>query len=425
MLWIKYQVVQSTVGEEDVLVNKKIGYSEANIAIAEAEAYNGKYEVVEDGKSYNDEPLAIEFGGTGAKTAAEALQKIGAAPAGYVAYTGWFNSDDMLTTKLTEAYAGIADNKIGFAELESTSNTITLTQGKWFFTMYRSSAEYGVVTAIRYDSANVVAIMQRSLIGGTWGAWKNGSPSAFAPAGYGLGTSAKELTSADNLDNIWQNGNYFWNGSVPTNAPVFDSSTQGAYGYMRVDCKDNGTYTQMIRSAHVPNIGITVIRTRIGDAIIEEWDNPPMIPGEEYRTTERIDGKAVYKKKSGGFIYYRLEGDEVAVTPTVWMDGIFNRINGVNMRSLYFGENTTTRIQLYGRGAYLVGVTFNSGSGALYIIYAYSSNQPLNRVQKIDGGGGLELGFVLDTSNGELEITCPQQWCYGFIIGSGSSIGWV
>ena len=115
------------------------------------------------------------------------IAQIGAAPDGYVTYTGWFNSEDMLDSKLTESYSAIADGKIGFAELESTSNAITLTQGKWFFTMYRSSAEYGVVTAIRYDSANVVAIMQRSLIGGTWGAWQNGSPSAFAPAGYGFG----------------------------------------------------------------------------------------------------------------------------------------------------------------------------------------------------------------------------------------------
>lgn len=47
MKWIKYQIVQCTVGEDDVLVNKKVGYNEANLAIAEAEAYNG-YEIIED-----------------------------------------------------------------------------------------------------------------------------------------------------------------------------------------------------------------------------------------------------------------------------------------------------------------------------------------------------------------------------------------
>lgn len=74
MRWIKYQIVQSTVGEEDVLVNKKIGYSEANIAIAEVEAYNGQYEIVEDEKSYDDKPLAVEFGGTGKTKGVDALK---------------------------------------------------------------------------------------------------------------------------------------------------------------------------------------------------------------------------------------------------------------------------------------------------------------------------------------------------------------
>lgn len=117
---------------------------------------------------------------------------------------------------------------------------------------------------------------------------------AAAPAGYGLGTTSKELTKADDLNNIWQNGNYWWNLSAPVNAPVFDYDTQGAYGYMRVDSRDNGSFTQTIRSFHAPNIGITVIRTKIGDTIIEEWDNPPMIPGMEYRTTERWNGNTVY-----------------------------------------------------------------------------------------------------------------------------------
>lgn len=47
MKLIKYNVVQSTIGEEDILVCKKVGYSEANLAIAVKEAYDG-YEIIED-----------------------------------------------------------------------------------------------------------------------------------------------------------------------------------------------------------------------------------------------------------------------------------------------------------------------------------------------------------------------------------------
>lgn len=49
MKWIKYQIVcnQST----GALLDKRIGYSDENIAIAEAEAYNGEYTIEEDGKT--------------------------------------------------------------------------------------------------------------------------------------------------------------------------------------------------------------------------------------------------------------------------------------------------------------------------------------------------------------------------------------
>lgn len=57
MKWIKYQIVQCTIGEEDVLLEKKVGYSEENLAIAEEEAYNGEYEIVEDDKK---EPIPVE-----------------------------------------------------------------------------------------------------------------------------------------------------------------------------------------------------------------------------------------------------------------------------------------------------------------------------------------------------------------------------
>lgn len=78
MKWIKYQIVCGTnENNEDILLNKKVGYSDENLAIAEAEAYNG-YEIIEDEESFDKEPLAIEFGGTKAKNAADARKNLGA-----------------------------------------------------------------------------------------------------------------------------------------------------------------------------------------------------------------------------------------------------------------------------------------------------------------------------------------------------------
>ena len=76
MKWIKYQIVCNE--DENVLLNKKLEYTTANLAIAQNEAYNGEYAIVEDEVSFGTKPLSIEFGGTGATNASGALTKLGA-----------------------------------------------------------------------------------------------------------------------------------------------------------------------------------------------------------------------------------------------------------------------------------------------------------------------------------------------------------
>lgn len=77
MRWIKYQIVcGKDENNENILLTKKVGYSEANLAIAATEAYDG-YTVEEDEKSFEKEPLAIELGGTNAKTSVDACRELG------------------------------------------------------------------------------------------------------------------------------------------------------------------------------------------------------------------------------------------------------------------------------------------------------------------------------------------------------------
>ena len=109
-----------------------------------------------------------------------------------------------------------------------------------------------------------------------------------APAGYGLGTTAKLLTSDDNLDGIRANGFYGWASSLPTNAPSM-------YMSMRVE---NDSYTGHVVQTLTgwndsSNSQMRRIRT---DSGWQQWEyvNPPMALGVEYRTTERYLGKPVY-----------------------------------------------------------------------------------------------------------------------------------
>lgn len=77
MKWIKYKIEQSVINEQPILIDKKIGYSETNLAIALEEAYNGEYEIEEDDSEFESEPLPIELGGTGEKSLEELQKKLG------------------------------------------------------------------------------------------------------------------------------------------------------------------------------------------------------------------------------------------------------------------------------------------------------------------------------------------------------------
>lgn len=117
-----------------------------------------------------------------------------------------------------------------------------------------------------------------------------------APAGYGLGL-AKLLTSADDINTIKANGWYHWNSSSkPKNIPTLSSTEY--MSCMRVWTNDGGICLQEIADmSNSSNKGLKIQRTIYGSSVFEwEWENPPMVLGIEYRTTERYNGKAVYTK---------------------------------------------------------------------------------------------------------------------------------
>lgn len=367
MLWIKYQVVQSTVGEEDVLVNKKIGYSEANIAIAEAEAYNGKYEVVEDGKSYNDEPLAIEFGGTGAKTAAEALRKIGAAPAGLVSTTIYPKTYAAFMEELKSIYANMPNTKntpkkFVYAGIETGGDTANgeLGGGVWFVEINRSSATYGTIKA-----SNEYYGDRRLDIYGTWGKWVDVSPNAFAPAG--IVSKTIKIVSETELDNaLTEEINTMANDSArflvfaPTNSSVFGGIATLCRLYKR-SVSGYGTADFIGYATYGPN---TWQKSWYGGTWKPiEWVNPPMALGVEYRTTERHNGKVKYKKLISFGEFPQSTSKEVSTG----IDANKYRIVGVHRHAKEIGNNAdilhlasiTHEYTFVYSGLYFINVTTN------------------------------------------------------------------
>lgn len=134
---------------------------------------------------------------------------------------------------------------------------------------------------------------------GYWIGWENfKSSDNFAPAGYGLGQTIPRRVGS--LDEITAAGYYaVWldtaNGDPMTGNAVFTAITDERYNNVHIQSKLGGGY----------------IHRDKWDGVWQpwEWVNPPMAIGVEYRTTERVDGKPVYKKNIDGMIHYRLDGE--------------------------------------------------------------------------------------------------------------------
>lgn len=131
---------------------------------------------------------------------------------------------------------------------------------------------------------------ERMYNGTAWGEWKRCDPAAFAPAGYGLGGNGQPVTisSLADLDNIKANGTY-----------AISSTTVLVVNNILIQNFTLEVFMYTVAYGHqiIRPLGYTGILVRKCENYVWgefEWDNPPMYPGVEYRTTERWNGKAVY-----------------------------------------------------------------------------------------------------------------------------------
>ena len=111
-----------------------------------------------------------------------------------------------------------------------------------------------------------------------------------APSGYGLGEiNGMQLTANVDVNNVVMNGFYWWT-DAPINAPM-------SYCAMRV-FGGVGAYTiQEVITGNLYHSNVIMRRfTGGGRTAWGEWEyeNPPMLLGVEYRTTERWNGNEVY-----------------------------------------------------------------------------------------------------------------------------------
>ena len=185
------------------------------------------------------------------------------------------------------------------AQIAVGGDFATKTEAQGYVTEHNQSVDAhadirtAVAGSVRYDAAQSLTNAQKTQARGNIEA---------APGGFGLGGGAKELSAADDLNNIRVTGWYNWSyNSHPQNAPdnnwrqygcamhVF-ATAPGGYAIQTVyDLSDDITHGCAIQR--------TIVVTSSGDIYYPwEWVNPPMQLGVEYRTTERYLGKPVYCK---------------------------------------------------------------------------------------------------------------------------------
>ena len=261
-------------------------------------------------------------------------EDVGAAPDGLITSgTIVVASEEELEAALSERFAAMSDKTVRYFYINATSSNIFGGKGtqcelsRWI----GSEGGFGFARFASYNKP-ATSISYKTLYGGVWQPMENASTDAFAPSGYGLGDISKVLTGEDNLNNMSINGWYSWGDTSPMNAPVWNAFGGTGYAYMRIDNSYDGSCVQTVYNRMDGLSNIVQMRTCTEGVWSEwEWINPPMEAGIEYRTTDRIDGKAVYKKNVDGVIHYRLDGETewkpyskavgaAVVTCTAWLD---------------------------------------------------------------------------------------------------------
>ena len=229
------------------------------------------------------------------------------APAGYVQYDVGVGSEEELNAAVANAYAAVADGKIGFAKI-SLRVALSIPGGVWFVTIYRASDVNGYISAVRYGTGEYI----RYLNNGTWGEWIDNRPSAFASSGYGYGELPAAYTfSNDNDGSAFETAmtallDQMERGEA-RQIRIYDYPAFSAQAWLATIWKHDDY--AVISAATYSGYRATKIRVA-GVWKPWEWENPPMYVGTEYRTTERYDGAVVYKKvDTNGDVLWRTEGD--------------------------------------------------------------------------------------------------------------------
>lgn len=378
-----------------------------------------------------------------------------------IVYEGDFGTNEELLEKINAAYSMVDDNSVGHAKLRATVEGLEIGGGTWHFTFYRTNATYGwlecgtyygnykyyrrlyegkweewvdisprppvpaihasqhaadgndpltpemigITTIVATDENNDGNVVLEAYVGDSY-AEHTGSQNnphnvtigqiGAAPSGYGLGTYGQLLTADHNLNNPLPTGMYRWGSSVPINAP----SPIGYAVMLHIARTDGDSIQKVWHLGTHSGVQISAERYLSDNNGEWEWNNPPMTADVEYRTTERINGKAVYKKRdSNGVMWYRLDGE------SGWTEGVpgaapaYSLNSGTLSSAGWYkvgtikpvGGDFTTAGRITIGGNYN---TINHSSAIIDVITDYDSMNAMVIVPTVKNAGVTQVGFI-------------------------------
>lgn len=270
----------------NVLLDDKASKDFVTAKIAEAQLGGGSggvdlsgFATKDDLNAVNDKiPTTPEQIGAHPNTWIPTVSDVGAAPAGYGLGANPTYVSDANTCK----------SNGWFYIDENTANKPKHIDYAVLFVYRRNYMEYvqEVVDVTKGSRAT-----RNCYNGETWSEWIDCGPSAFAPAGYGLGEVCPVLALNDATKTGWYKG-----------SPGYVSGVPHAYytDFWYCGHIEAGVYNGAIQRAYYNPIvypNSEIVRTRNSDSTWSEWEwvDPPMSLGVEYRTTERWNGKTVWK----------------------------------------------------------------------------------------------------------------------------------
>ena len=306
-----------------------------------------------------------------------------------VALTQYDKFDTLVGNGLA-AYGGGGDEGI---DPDTTLEGLCLTShtnapkglGTFFYIhtlFYNTKSVTAARTQIAYPYNKADSLYYRYYKSDAWSSWEAIGGGDFAPAGCGLGTTtSKTVTSVAALNDLTAGGWYYFALSGTT----FNNVT---FNYASVFVCPTSAKTSCFQELR-PLATNYVLRRYLHAGTWSDWeiDNPPLMPGLEYKTSERWHGAAIYRK----LIYYGISsqtGSTSGNTDITVAHGISNMehlIRASAMRNRYTSTAKGYTLPYHSSSGGSIAITHNDatniyirfykdylGGGTIYIDLAYT-----------------------------------------------------